>query len=186
MNDLRLNLGCGAKYLDGYINVDKYGDPDLRFDLETFPYPWDDDSVATIELHHVLEHLGQLTDVYLKIIQELYRTCKPGATINIEVPHHRNDNFFHDPTHVRPITVYGLSMFSKKRNQEWIEQGDPTTPLGLYLDVDFELIETVFIPSPVWLERYADRASDTELLLKESEVYSNLIRNVKMVLKVIK
>jgi len=23
MNDLRLNLGCGAKHLDGYINVDK-------------------------------------------------------------------------------------------------------------------------------------------------------------------
>ena len=184
MNDLRLNLGCGAKHLDGYINVDKYGDPDFRFDLETFSYPWDDNSVATIELHHVLEHLGQLIDVYLKIIidvylkiiQELYRICKPGATIHIEVPHHRNDNFFHDPTHVRPITVYGLSMFSKKRNREWLEQGDPTTtPLGIYLDVDFELIETVYTPSPVWLERYAEHASDMELLLKESEIYSNLM-----------
>ncbi|MGH7999079.1 MAG: hypothetical protein ACREPR_06535 [Brasilonema sp.] len=46
MKDLRLNLGCGAKRLDGYINVDKFGTPDLRFDLETFPYPWANDSVA--------------------------------------------------------------------------------------------------------------------------------------------
>ncbi len=60
MNELRLNLGCGAKHLDGYINVDKYGDPDLRFDLETFPYPWDDNSVATIELHHVFNTFAKM------------------------------------------------------------------------------------------------------------------------------
>ena len=39
MADLRLNLGCEAKYLDGYINVDKFGESDLCFDLETFPSP---------------------------------------------------------------------------------------------------------------------------------------------------
>jgi hypothetical protein len=30
MTGLRLNLGCGAKRLEGYINIDKFGDPDLR------------------------------------------------------------------------------------------------------------------------------------------------------------
>ena len=54
MTDLRLNLGCGAKRLDSYVNVDKFGEPDLRFDLETFPYPWNNDSVAEIEMRHVL------------------------------------------------------------------------------------------------------------------------------------
>lgn len=75
MANLRLNLGCGTKCLDGYINVDKFGNPDLCFDLETFPYPWQDNSVAEVEMHHVLEHLGQQTQIYLKIIQELYRIC---------------------------------------------------------------------------------------------------------------
>lgn len=46
MAGLRLNLGCGAKRLEGYINVDKFGDPDFRFDLETFPYPWQDNSMT--------------------------------------------------------------------------------------------------------------------------------------------
>ncbi|QUY41764.1 hypothetical protein [Acaryochloris marina] len=186
MADLRLNLGCGAKQLAGYINVDRFGTPDVRFDLETFPYPWEDNSVSEIELHHVLEHLGQQTDVYLKIIQELYRVCQPKATVHITVPHHRSDRFFHDPTHVRPITPVGLSMFSKRLNREWQESGKAFTLLALYLDVDFELTHCSYTPSEVWVERYPNHVSDEKLLLKESEVYSNLIRDVDMVLTAIK
>jgi hypothetical protein len=186
MIDLRLNLGCGAKRLDGYINVDQFGDPDLRFNLETFPYPWSDNSVIEIEMHHVLEHLGQQTETYLKIIQELYRICAPGAKLHITVPHHRSDRFFHDPTHVRPITTVGLSMFSKRLNQEWQKSGKAFTLLALYLNVDFELTEIFHTPSEIGLERYPESASDTEKLLKESEVYSNLIKDVEMTLIAVK
>lgn len=186
MTGLRLNLGCGAKRLAGYVNVDKFGDPDLYFDLEVFPYPWSDNSVVEVEMHHVLEHLGQQTDTYLKIIQELYRICQPGAKIHITVPHHRSDRFFHDPTHVRPITTVGLSMFSKRRNREWQEAGKAFTLLALYLNVDFELTEIVYTPSEVWLERYPASASDTAKLLKESEIYSNLIKDVEMTLVAVK
>jgi hypothetical protein len=186
MKDLRLNLGCGAKRLDGYINVDKFGNPDLRFDLETFPYPWANDSVAEIEMHHVLEHLGQQTEIYLKIIQELYRICRSGAKVHITVPHHRSDRFFHDPTHVRPITPVGLSMFSKRQNREWQTNGKAFTLLALYLDIDFELEQAAYTPSEIWFERYPESASDTELLLKESAVYSNLIKDVEMTLTAIK
>lgn len=186
MMELRLNLGCGAKHLDGYLNVDKFGGPDLCLDLETFPYPWPDDSVVEIEMHHVLEHLGQQTAVYLQIIQELYRICAPNARVHITVPHHRSDRFFHDPTHVRPITPVGLSMFSKQNNRMWESQGKAFTLLALYLDVDFELTQVAYTPSEVWLERYPDHASDTDLLLKESEIYSNLIRDVEMTLTAVK
>jgi len=183
---MRLNLGCGQNHLDGYINVDKFGNPDLCFDLETFPYPWNDNSVVEIEMHHVLEHLGQQTETYLKIIQELYRICAPGAKLHITVPHHRNDNLFHDATHVRPITTVGLSMFSKRQNLEWQEAGQAFTPLALYYNVNFELTEIVHTPSEVWLERYPESTSDTEKLLKESEIYNNLIREVKMTLVAVK
>ncbi|HEY9771807.1 MAG TPA: hypothetical protein V6C71_25465 [Coleofasciculaceae cyanobacterium] len=37
--------------------------------------------------------------------------------------HHRSERFFHDPTHVRPITSVGLSRFSKRLNLEWQTQG---------------------------------------------------------------
>ena len=156
MPDLRLNLGCGTKHLDGYINVDKFGNPDLKLDLETFPWPWEDNSVVEVELRHVLEHLGQQTKVYLKIIQELYQICQSQVRVHVVVPHHRHDDLLHDPTHVRPITPFGLSMFSKKLNKQWQANGDATTPLGLYLDVDFELVETLYIPSELWYEREHD------------------------------
>jgi hypothetical protein len=186
MTDLRLNLGCGAKRLEGYINIDKFGDPDLRFDLETFPYPWNDNSVVEIEMNHVLEHLGQQTQIYLRIIQELYRICRPGAKIHVMVPHHRSDRFFHDPTHVRHITPVGLTMFSKRLNREWQAAGRAFTLLAIYLDVDFELTEVNYTPSEVWLERYPENASDMEKLLKESEIYINLIKDVEMTLVAIK
>ena len=186
MVDLRLNLGCGAKRLDSYINVDKFGEPDLRFNLETFPYPWENNSVAEIKRHYVLEHLGQQTEVYLKIIQELYRICKPEAKVQIKDPHHRSDQFFHDPTHVRPITPVGLSMFSKRQNREWQASGKSFTLLALYLNVDFELTHVAYTPSEVWFERYPESASDEKLLFKESQVYSNLIREVEMTLTAIK
>jgi hypothetical protein len=186
MSNLRLNLGCGARHLENYLNVDKYGSPDFKFDLETTPWPWDDNSVVGIELHHVLEHLGQQKDVYLSIIQELYRICKPQGEIHIAVPHHRHDNLLHDPTHVRPITPYGLSMFSKKLNRKWQASGNATTPLGLYLDVDFELTKTSYVPAPIWFEKYPDWNGDEAVLLKESSLYNNLIVEVDMTLIAIK
>jgi hypothetical protein len=186
MVNLRLNLGCGTKCLDGYINVDKFGNPDLCLDLETFPYPWENNSVAEIKMHHVLEHLGQETETYLKIIQELYRICQPNAKINIIVPHHRSDRFFHDPTHVRPITSVGLSMFSKKNNRQWQAEKKAFTLLALYLDVDFELTDVNYTPSEVWLARYPDSKSDQAFLLQESEIYCNLIKDVEMTLIAIK
>ncbi|MBO9999877.1 MAG: hypothetical protein J7641_12895 [Cyanobacteria bacterium SID2] len=186
MDKLRLNLGCGSKYLLGYLNVDKFGNPDLQFDLETFPWPWENDSVIEIQLVHVLEHLGQQTDVYLKIIQEMYRICSDGATVRIVVPHPRHDNFLHDPTHVRAITPMGLTMFSRRANQVWQKQGRSNTPLALYLDVDFELVKTNFVASQLWFDRYPNRSSDLQLLLQESALYNNLIEEIEMVLKVIK
>jgi hypothetical protein len=186
MNGLRLNLGCGMNRLEGYVNVDRYGEPDVRHDLEVFPWPWTDDSVEEILLQHVLEHLGRDTDVYLGIIKEIYRVCADDAKIWISVPHHRHEYFFNDPTHVRAVTADGMGLFSQRLNREWIARGFSNSPLGVYLGVDFELVDLKLEPSELWFRLHPERPVDTNALVTQSALYNNLIREVQMVLRTVK
>ena len=186
MSDIKLNLGCGETKIKGYINVDKFGNPDVKQDLDSLPWPWVTNSVTEIRLIHVLEHLGKETDIYLGIFKEMYRVCKHGAIVDIVVPDFRHDNFYADPTHVRVVTAFGLQLFSKKLNKSWIEQGGSNSPLGIYLDVDFELKKTIIKPSSHWYKLHPEKNVDVQLLQKESTIHNNLIEEYQMRLEVIK
>lgn len=186
MSDIKLNLGCGEKRIPGFINVDKFGTPDINHDLESFPWPWESNSVSEIVLIHVLEHLGKETEVYFGIFKEMYRVCKNEAKIRIVVPHYRHSFFYDDPTHVRVVTPLGLKLFSKKQNKIWIENGAANSPLGLYLDIDFELKQTVIKPSQDWFRLHPEQNVDINLLQQESSIYNNLIEQYDMKLEVIK
>ena len=186
MNNLKLNLGCGEKRIPGYINVDKFGNPDIRHNLESFPWPWKENTVSEILLIHVLEHLGKDIEIYFGIFKEIYRICKPGAKIKIVVPHFRHQFFYDDPTHVRVVTPLGLQLFSKKLNKLWVEKGAANSPLGLYLDIDFELKQTSIKPSEDWFRLHPDKNVNIKLLQQESNIYNNLIEQYEMMLEVIK
>ena len=186
MNGLRLNLGCGMKRMEGFVNVDKFGEPELRHDLETFPWPWPDDSVDEIVLNHVLEHLGQDPKVYLEIMKEMYRVCRDGATIRIVVPHFRHDHFHDDPTHVRAVTPLGLMLFSQRLNRDWIAMGAANSPLGIYTGVDFELIDTKYKPGDLWYKLHPGPHVNLEMLLHEGSLCNNLIQEIHLTIRPVK
>jgi hypothetical protein len=186
MDGLRLNLGCGMNRLDGYVNVDRFGEPDLRHDLEVLPWPWPDDSVDEVLLRHVLEHLGRDTDVYLEIWKELYRICRDGATIRIVVPHHRHEYFYNDPTHVRAVTADGMTLFSQRLNRQWAAQGIANSPLALYLGIDFEVVDVKQRPSTFWHGLHTQNPASAEAVLQQNAFYNNLIEEVQMVLRPVK
>lgn len=183
---LKLNLGCGFKQLEGYVNVDSRAacNPDMVLDLETCPWPWEDSSVEEIQMIHVLEHLGETTSGYLGIIQELYRICKDGARVIIEVPHPRSEDFVTDPTHVRPITPNGLAMFDQDLNRQAIEAGAATTPLGVYLGVDFSVAVTKTIIQDPWAGRFKRGEITMEALQDAMKHYYNVIQNITLELTV--
>jgi hypothetical protein len=183
---LKLNLGCGEHHKDGCINVDKYGNPDVLHDLEAFPWPWEDNSVQEVELNHVLEHLGESAAVYFRIIKELYRICKAGARIHIGVPHPRHDDFLNDPTHVRVVTPDGLLLFSKSKNREWVDGGYANSPLGIYLDVDFEIESVNYTLDPVWAEKLDKKEITEEYIDQAFRNFNNVVKEIRMVLKVVK
>ncbi|MEE2998643.1 MAG: methyltransferase domain-containing protein [Pseudomonadota bacterium] len=185
---MRLNLGCGDARMDGYLNVDKEAgcQPDKIQDLEVFPWDFDDNSVDQILLSHVLEHLGQTTEIYLSILQELYRISKPGAQIDIRVPHPRHDDFVTDPTHVRPILPGQFHMYSKRNNKEWREQGIANTPLADYLDIDFEVEDVTWVPDKKWLSRLQGGVITSDELAEKAEHEFNIIKEVQIQLKVVK
>lgn len=185
---MKLNLGCGFSKLDGYHNVDKFSDcaPDAVVDLECFPWPWPDDSVDEVVMTHVLEHLGAETEVYFNIFRELYRVCRHGATLRITVPHPRHDTFIADPTHVRPITIDGLSMFSRRQCEAWIRDGHANTPIAIVVGVDFEIVQTTIVLDKDWRSRYdLGKVSNLEMARAIREL-NNVVLETQIILRAVK
>ena len=185
---MKLNLGCGNKILDGYVNVDKFDiyNVDIKHDLEKFPYPFNDDSIEEIILHHVLEHVGQDPDVFIKILKEIYRICKNHALINIAVPHPRHESFISDPTHVRPITVLGLSLFDKDLNKKWEKDRAANSPLALIHKVNFKIEDISYDIEDDILAKFKSGDIDQIKLNYMVNHYNNVIKQIIIKWRVIK
>jgi hypothetical protein len=185
---LKLNMGSGQNPFEGYINVDKFGNPDVLCDLEVFPWPWETSSVDEVVFSHVLEHLGETTQGYFGIIKELYRICKPDARIHIRVPHPRHQDFMNDPTHVRVITPESFSLFSKANNRRWQEEQKANSPLGLYLDVDFEITNSHYALDPHWENRFQDDGTGkiSSELWDAIQHLNNVVKEIIMDVRVVK
>lgn len=183
---MKLNLGCGFNKLEGWVNVDKVLEctPDVHLNLELFPWPWPESSVAEVMLIHVLEHIGPNPSIYLDFVKELWRVSQPGTPITILVPHPRSDEFLWDPTHVRAITPEGLRMFSQARNRELILRNNPETPLGLYLGVDFEISEVKYIWRKPWSEKERDGLITGQDLLNMLPQYLNVAKEILIKMRV--
>lgn len=107
---LRLNLGCGQKYLEGYVNCDvlKHIKADRHFSLDEFPYPFEVDSVDEVILDNVLEHLQDV----VQVMRELHRILRPGGRLRIWVPYGKTDWALQDPTHKHYFTERSLDYFT--------------------------------------------------------------------------
>jgi predicted SAM-dependent methyltransferase len=180
---MKINIGSGGVKIDGFVtcDYDPLANPDYLINLETDTFPFETNSVEVVVAHHILEHMGE---GYFHCLKEIYRVCKPGAQIDIRVPHYRHDYFYDDPTHRRPITVGGLLLFSKKHNKLCREQGAASSRLGDYFDVDFEIVDWDVIPHQKYKKEFEGEPRDkVERYLSE---HNNIIEELWIRLVVIK
>lgn len=87
----RVHLGCGDRYLQGYLNIDfppKDGvatgtsRPDLESDATKVSCP--SETLVEIRLHHLFEHFERAEALALLI--RWYRWLQPGGYVTIETP----------------------------------------------------------------------------------------------------
>ncbi len=85
---MKLNLGCGSKIMDGFVNVDMASNhshiqPDVACDI-TKTLPFEDGVADEIHAYHVVEHFTPF-DVPT-VLTEWKRVLKTGGLLVIEVP----------------------------------------------------------------------------------------------------
>jgi carbamoyltransferase len=87
---LRLHLGCGEQYLEGYVNIDyppaDHNVMDVKADYfaDVTRLDFPPNSVDEIRLHHVFEHFPRVTALALLI--RWHRWLKIGGLLYIETP----------------------------------------------------------------------------------------------------
>lgn len=178
---MKIQLGSGSNRFDDYVNIDYDAacNPDFVLDIEKEKLPFEDNTVTSVIAHHIFEHLGE---GFFFVLQEIYRVCKHGAIIDVKVPHPRHDSFLSDPTHRRPITPTGLSLFSKKFNK--FHENTPASKLGEYFNVDFELVDVENIPDPSYIPVFTNKPiQEVERYMHE---HNNCVMEIAMKLIVVK
>ena len=185
---MKLNLGCGPKRMAGWVNVDKSAafQPDQIVDLERFPWPWPDASANEILLSHVLEHLGQAPETFIGIMKELWRVCRPGACVRVVVPDPRHETFLADPTHVRPVILDTLALFSQAFNRQTMADGAANTPLGLMHGIDFDIASHETVYDEPWRGRLDRKEITPEQAAEAAHTYLNVVLEHRFELTAVK
>jgi predicted SAM-dependent methyltransferase len=106
---VKVDLCCGIHKPEGFIGVDHFsGDNvDIVADL-TQRFPFEDNAVDILRAHDALEHLPDR----IHTMNEIWRICKPGATVDIFVPSTDGRGAFQDPTHVSYWNINSFLYYS--------------------------------------------------------------------------
>jgi predicted SAM-dependent methyltransferase len=81
---MKLNIGCGGVYKEGYINIDAFDKTIADECMSATDLRFYDDSVERIEADQLIEHLGFIEATYA--LSEWFRVLKPNGVLKMETP----------------------------------------------------------------------------------------------------
>lgn len=134
---MKLNLGCGDKYLEGYTNVDyspitnnnQTTNCDVFHNLK-LGLPFDDNVADEILLHQVLEHFNRHDAIPL--LQEIFRVLKKDGVFICSVP----------PAE-RQMKKYLVSMRNIKNIEDFLYAHEKWTSIKFHDDLAGGTVRTV-------------------------------------------
>jgi len=98
---MKLNLGCGSTYMEGFVNIDSREEakPDLLLEIGRYPFHFDDNTVDEIHAYNSMEHFPN----FIEVVHEMARVSKDGALWVIKVPYVTSTlHNLANPYHVNP------------------------------------------------------------------------------------
>jgi len=107
-----LSVGCGKQEKQPdliRLDISERVEPDLVWNLEQYPYPFEDSKFSTIECFDVIEHLQDIP----KVMEEFHRILEPGGIVKVTTPHFSCANSYIDPTHKYHLSYFSLDYFCK-------------------------------------------------------------------------
>jgi hypothetical protein len=118
LEKFKINLGAGNDIRREYENHDSIALPgiDLIHDLNTYPWPWNNEKADEILAIDILEHL----DDFMMAMEELHRVMKTGALVHIKVPYWNSAYSCIDPTHRRGFHEQTFHFFDPKSH--WCQE----------------------------------------------------------------
>ncbi len=104
-----LHIGSGSKPLPGAKTIDILNLPgvDIVHNLDSLPWPFQDNEFDLIYAHNVFEHL----DDQIAVMGEMWRLLKCGGRLVITVPHFRSVDAYTDSTHRHFFTSKSLDYY---------------------------------------------------------------------------
>lgn len=110
---MKLNLGSGENYKEGWVNLDynRSYKADFHHNLNVFPYPFQNGTFDLILMEHVLEHLENP----VKCLEELCRISKLKGIIIISMPHFSHFMAWADLTHKRVASIFSFQNYEDGR-----------------------------------------------------------------------
>lgn len=123
------------------LDINPSTNPDVVWDLNDLPWPFEDDQFDEIHAYEVLEHFGQQGDwkAFFAHFEEIWRILKPGGHLMASTPAWDKVWAWSDPGHTRVISEGTLTFLA----QEAYETADDKTPLTDYRNYykgDFECL----------------------------------------------
>ena len=150
---MELLMGCGRNHTKqlalnddhewkDLITLDNNKDhsPDVLWDINVRPLPFDDDTFDEIHSYEVLEHIGRQGDIeeFFEEFSEYWRILKPDGLFCFSVPRWDSLWAWGDPGHTRIINE-GTLIFLNQKSYDQVGNSPMSDYRHLY-KADFKLV----------------------------------------------